>query len=554
MGKMLKPIIIVITISIMVSGVVLAEDVCTSPVKTTSGLVSGAEDGGTATCVWRGIPYAAAPVGELRWKAPQKAPPWSDVRDAARWGAQCMQKNTMPSLGTPGDMSEDCLFLNVWRPRKAGKFPVMVWIHGGGYHLGTGSVPLFFGDRLAKAGDVVVVTINYRLNIFGFMAHPSLREEDPNKSTGGYGTMDQAFALQWVHDNIENFGGDPENVTIFGESAGGWSVCTLVATPLAEGLFHRAIIESGGCEASRDLEESYKLTKKEFVKLGCDFNNISCARNMPAKKLLEEGTETIIAGFDFLPAHDGYVLKDTPLGMIKSGNYNKVPVMAGTNLDEFAGVLKLVPKIYLTRPGKYKKRLIELGATEQEAQRLVELYPLKEFGNRPVVAYGRMFGADAVLLAPTVRALRALAAQGGAAYFYRLEYAGMKYQKYMGVFHGAELPFVFNSLDRGNMKSLFNEKNISEARELSRVIQGYWINFAGKGDPNGEGLPGWTAFTQQNQRVQVLNTSVKNAQFEFSERCAFWDGFSKKYLVLLDDLLWELNKKYHTVFENMSRN
>ena len=519
-----------------------AQDNCGEPVKTGSGLVRGEPEKDNQTCVWRGIPYAAAPVGELRWKAPQPALKWDGVKETLAFGNRCMQKGMLFNSKGPKAMSEDCLFLNIWRPspaKRGGKYPVMVWIHGGGYITGGSDEGMvYLGDRLSAAGQVVVVSINYRLNVFGFMASPALRDEDPNHSTGGYGTMDQAFALKWVHDNISNFGGDPGNVTIFGESAGGWSTCTLLASPLAKGLIEQVIIESGGCEASRPPEAAYEVAKKSFLAVGCRFNDLQCMRKIPAQTLLAKGSGAILGGFDYVPVHDGYVLKAMPLEMIKSGDYNRVPVMIGTNLDEFAAAAKLVPKYYYTPPQGYKRTLVKTFAMpDQDAEKLVELYPLKEFNNRPVLAYGRMFATDEALTCPSYRVIMALAQQGGKAYLYRFDYSGMKFEKSMGVFHGAEVPFVFNNLDRGSSAKIFKNKNLEEERGLSKVMQGYWVNFAKTGDPNGSGLPAWAGFKPESQTVQVLDREVRNKPFACREQCEFWKEYPTPYLELTDKVI-----------------
>ena len=205
---------------------------CDNPVATKSGQVRGAADGEGAACAWKGIPFAAPPVGELRWRAPQPAPAWDGIREAREFGPACPQAYFWKWVHSmPVGMSEDCLSLNVWRPRKEGKFPVMVWFHGGMYVFGGSATPLYYGDRLAAEGKVIVVTVNYRLGALGFLYHDGLAREDPHGSSGNYGTLDQIAALKWVRENISSFGGDPEKVTIFGESAGGWSVCTLLAFP-----------------------------------------------------------------------------------------------------------------------------------------------------------------------------------------------------------------------------------------------------------------------------------------------------------------------------------
>ena len=519
-------------IILLASFVARAEFPCSDPVPTRSGLVQGAEDSNNTTaCVWKGIPFAAPPVGELRWAPPQPVGPWSGVRPADQFGDRCMQKGIMALEGLMSDvgMSEDCLYLNVWRPKKEGTFPVMVWIHGGGYYGGSGSTAFYWGDRLAAAGDLVVVTTNYRLNLFGFFAHPALQEEDPHRSTGSQGTLDQVAALQWVHDNIQNFGGDPNNVTIFGESAGGWSICTLVATPLTQGLFKRAILESGGCEQSQDLEKGFENAKRVAARLGCGADDLACLRGLSAEKVLKKGFEGRMSHLEFMPHHDGYALTGTPLALIRSGNYNHVAFMAGSNRDEFGKAMKLRRDIKKIKPGDYEKELVErFQFSPEEAKTLVALYPLDQFGNRPVEAYGRMFGVDMALACPTYEGLLAAAPQQSGTYYYRFDYTGMKYSQYTGAAHAFEIPFIFDSLDRPPTSLLYNHHNLEEAKALSRIIQAYWIAFAKTGNPNGPGLPEWPEFKPEQQMVQILNTDTRAEPADISPRCSFWEEHGKE--------------------------
>ena len=259
------------------------------------------------------------------------------------------------------NMSEDCLYLNVWRPRKSGVFPVMVWIHGGGNIMGSGGRSgatglSFDGSRLAEFGDVIVVTINYRLHAFGFLADPALRAEDPNHSAGNYGSLDQVAAIRWVHDNIAKFGGDPEQVTIFGESAGGWSICTMLATPLNQGMFQRAILESGGCTKSEDLEKGYEREKAIAKRVGCTPGDLACLRRAPAEKFLGSLADLYREGMDYGPHHDGYLLTGTPLAMIRAGQSNAVPFLAGSNRNEVDAVLFFRPSLWRARPFQYERR------------------------------------------------------------------------------------------------------------------------------------------------------------------------------------------------------
>ncbi len=513
--------------SVSFAGAAEAAVDCAAPVDTVYGKVRGERMQGSEACVWRGIPFAAPPVGELRWASPEPHPGWAGVRDAAEWGAQCMQKGIMAAEGDMSDleMSEDCLYLNVWRPEKDGRFPVMLWIHGGGYHGGSGMTPWYWGDRLAEQYNVVVVTTNYRLSIFGFFAHPALRDEDPNGATGGQGSLDQVAAIKWVHENIENFGGDPENVTIFGESAGGWSICTMVATPLNKGMFHRAIIESGGCIQSRSLEKGFDQAREAAQVLGCEFNDLQCLRATPAEQVLEEAAGSMTSGMDAMPHHDGHLLEDKPLEMIRAGNYNKVPFMAGFNRDEFAKALKLMPGYYYTLPGSYEKKLVKkMDMSKEDAATLAGLYPLTEFNNRPVEAYGRMLGADAALACPTYLGLLAAAEQQENAFLYRFDYDDYRFGKYMGAAHAMEIPFIFGNLDRMPATWFFNKRNIEPARELSDMIQAYVINFARTGDPNGPGLAEWPPLDPDDQTLMVFDKEVRTEPLGVQEeRCSFWD-------------------------------
>ncbi len=519
------------------SGRAMPEELCANPVQTESGLVKGLSEKDTNTCAWHGIPYAAAPVGELRWKAPQPAKQWDGVRDGSRWGARCMQKGEMELVNADpsGRMSEDCLFLNVWRPAQPGKFPVMVWIHGGGYAGGTGNSKMYFGDRMADAGDVVVVTINYRLNAFGFLALSALRTEDPNRSTGNYGSLDQVAALKWVQRNIGNFGGDPGNVTIFGESAGGWSICTMLATPLAKGTFQKAILESGGCEEAEPMDAGYKKGQGIAEQVGCKNDDLACLRKAPAKKILAATTGGLTAGFNLINHLDGYLLTDTPLGMIRSGNYNWVPLIAGSNHDEVKVLLLLEKDLKKAQPEEYSEKMKYFDVTDAEIKKLTELYPLNAYDNKPGNGYAQI-ATDAALGCPTYLGLAATAKYQKEIYYYRFDFDQMRLGKTIGAAHAMELPFVFNSLDRAPMNLLYGPKQKKIAKPLVPVIQGYWINFAKTGDPNGPGLPAWPKFNLNTQQAQVFDTQVRTESAKVADRCAFWSEYSTSHPSFIENM------------------
>ncbi|HUT52391.1 MAG TPA: carboxylesterase/lipase family protein [bacterium] len=534
----MKKIIAVMVFSLLAAAMpARAMESCSDPVRIASGLVRGMAHPETGVCEWLGVPYAAPPVGELRWRAPAPIPAWEGVRETIAYGDRCMQKASsgLSKVRRLDGMSEDCLYLNVYRPKKSGPFPVMVWIHGGGYVIGSGQG--YRGDRLAEFGDVVVVTINYRLGVFGYLALPSLRAEDGNKSAGSYGSLDQVAALRWVHDNIAAFGGDPGNVTVFGESAGGWAVCTMLATPLARGLFSRAIMESQGCEASESMETGYEKAQKIAASVGCGADDLACLRGLDALKLLNEGQQSILPnGISYFPHHDGYLLADTPLSLIRSGSYNRVPFLAGSTRDEVDFMIKLLPDLNNTMPAQYAKRMEKtLGFSADEVTAALELYPLSAYDGRPGKAFGKMF-TDASIACPTCLGVQAVAEQQTDVYYYRFDYDEMRLGKMIGALHSMEIPFVFGSLDGSGYGRLYNRRNIGPAQELSRVVMGYWTNFAKTGDPNGPGLPEWPRYDTSTRNLLVLDTNIHIEQAGVDARCAFWEEYGHNHPPFVETL------------------
>ena len=298
-------------------------------VKTTSGLVKGTASTDGRIRAFKGIPFAAAPVGDLRWKEPRPAPPWDGERDTTEFGAQCMQGQIFGDITFPRPASEDCLNLNIWTPAAApgDRLPVMVWIHGGGFQAGAGREPRHDGDALARKG-VVVVTINYRLGIFGFFAHPELTKESGRNASGNYGMLDQVAALRWVQENIAGFGGNPQNVTIFGESAGSFAVSALMASPLAAGLFHRAIGESGayfsaasGTLALQSLAVTEQQGSKFAAAVGAE--SLAALRAKSGEELLNAALKTQPW---FSPNIDGYFLREDVYTTFAAGKQARVPL------------------------------------------------------------------------------------------------------------------------------------------------------------------------------------------------------------------------------------
>jgi para-nitrobenzyl esterase len=263
-------------------------------------------------------------------------------------------------------------------------------------------------------------------------------------------------------------------------------------------------------------------------------------RRLPAKKLIKEAASEMTDGFVYMPLHDGYVLTDTPLAMIHAGNYNHVDIMAGTVREEFSAMLKLAPKYYFARPAAYESTLLtQFKMTKDQANRFVALYPLSNYGGRPVVAMGHGFGADAVMQCPAHRGLLALLAGGSHTWFYRFEYDGMKFGKTIGAYHSAELPFIWNSFDRPSAATFYRGKDLAQEKELSRIMVAYWTNFARVGNPNGASVPEWKPFAADAQTIQILDVGrVQNrpATSE-AERCEFWDGYTKDFVPMANELI-----------------
>lgn len=473
-----------------------------------SGPISGVQEGDI--WVYKGIPYAAPPVGELRWKEPQPVAPWKEVRACTAYGHACPQAEWPYQIQSDifriTDQDEDCLYLNVWTPARSTeeRLPVMVWIHGGGFTVGSGSQVLYEGKHLAHKG-VVVVTINYRLGPFGFMAHPKLSEESPHGVSGNYGLLDQIQALKWVRNNIAAFGGDPGNVTVFGESAGGASVCALLASPLAEGLFHRAIAESGAflsmsTASSRrgdTLAEAEELGEKVSHELGCDREEDELAA------LRSKSPEELLAAFDKVspympgspsigPVADGYVLPERPQDAFAAGKQHRVPLLIGTNADEamlFLASQDLSAQQYegLVRYayGKYADEVSALFSAQ---------------GGGPKEALSRLFTAMG-FAAPSRFAAEKMAEAGMPVYVYLFTMRSRQPRtEHMGAYHGYELPFVFGTL----VQYLGPEE-----QALSEAMMDYWTRFAASGDPNGGTEPAWPRFSAGSDVYQELGPAIE---------------------------------------------
>jgi para-nitrobenzyl esterase len=470
----------------------------------TGGRVAGGAANGIA--IFKGIPFAAPPVRALRWKAPQAVTPWSGVKQATTFAPSCIQDPNFALLfGAPSNFSEDCLYLNVWTPAKnpAERLPVMVWIYGGGFVGGMTSIPVYDGARFASKG-VVLVSLAYRVGVFGFLAHPDLSRESGTGS-GTYGLQDVIAGLKWVQANIETFGGDPRRVTIFGESAGGIAVSMLAASPAAKGLFQGAISESGGNfgpprmmtegGATAPLLAVAEQTGRGFLaKLGA--NDITSARDIPAEKLqtaLGPGLQTT-----FWPAFDGNILPGTQYELYLAQRFNDTPILIGTNSDE--GALFAQPGV---TPALFETQVrAGYGA---RADDVLNAYP--HATNEDAAKAGRDLLRDSLFAWPTWTWATLQAQKGtGKAFVYYFDRRTP--QSPNGANHASEIPFVFGNLSgTGGVLVGLGGAARPEDVALSDLMNAYWVNFAKTGDPNGPGLPTWPALTPAAQNAMIFDTS-----------------------------------------------
>jgi para-nitrobenzyl esterase len=498
-------------------------------VKIDTGTVAGKSDGKIDTFL--GIPYAAPPVGDLRWKPPTPAAKWSGDHDATKFGSRCMQTDVFHDMifRDPG-ISEDCLYLNVWTPAKRGgaMLPVMVWIYGGGFVAGAASEPRQDGTSLAKQ-DVVVVSMNYRLGVFGFFAHPDLATESENHAAGNYGLLDQVAALEWVKRNVAAFGGDPGNVTIFGESAGSFSVCSLMASPLTKGLIHKAIGESGGAFSGTGLKLEPAATigprHAQFASESLGAKTIGEARALPAQKVLDAAADATKGGaFRFGFDIDGYFLPESVADIFAAGQQNDIPMIAGWNHDEGSSG----PPDPANKPSAATmKALAEKEFAAGQSEEFLKLYPAAS--DTQAARSTTDFAGDRFIAYATWKWLEAQKATGKSpVYHYRFDMALPFDSKRPGgamvAFHSSEIEYVFGQLDSKPWVSWRPQD-----RSLSAAMQKYWTNFARTGDPNGPGLPKWPTYDSATGYETIyFNVATKAEKDPIRDRYLFLDKAWKK--------------------------
>jgi len=462
-----------------------------SPVRVSDGMLQGTlEDG---LMVYKGIPFAAPPVGNLRWRGPRPVAKWDGVLQATKYAPAPFQGGNPPS-----GKSEDCLYLNIWSPAKSDqeKIPVLVWIYGGGFSFGSTAEPVHSGEKLAKKG-VILVSIAYRVGPIGFLSHPELNAENPNGVSGNYGLLDMIAGLQWIQKNIAAFGGDPNKVTIFGESAGAISVSMLCASPLAKGLFHGAISQSGGSFGPTRAKTYPGENMKTLMQAngeGEDFVRKAGATSVV--ELRNMSPDKLPSGWGMgsaWPIVDGYVIPDDQHKLYEEGKYNDVPILVGYNSDEGASF----------SPGRTPEECISAVKLRygKFADELLKAYPV---GEKTVLKTARDLARDAAFGWQTWSWANLQAKTGKSKVFYYYFDQHPDFPKDSPRFgygspHGQDVAYVFQHIDPSNPQTLKTDLEISDAMST------YWTNFAKYGDPNGKGLPAWPNFSSEQAQVMYFS-------------------------------------------------
>jgi len=502
---MTKKIILAAMFSTLIAGLGLAQQ--PAPIKIAGGLLQGTNEDGLT--VYRGIPFAAPPVGDLRWRAPQPAAKWDGVLQATKFGPSPIQ-----GTRTGPGMSEDCLYLNVWTPAKSSKdrIPVLVWIYGGGFNSGSTSDRSYSGEKLAKKG-VVFVSINYRVGQLGFLAHPELSAESPNHVSGNYGLLDQIAGLQWVKKNIAAFGGDPKKVTIFGESAGGISVSMLCASPLARGLFTGAMSESGGSfgpprPTTLPGENLKRLAGAE--RDGEAYANSAGASSIAELRKIAPDKLPAIRGpgaASSWPIIDGWVIPDDQYKLYSAGKYNDTPILVGYNSDEGAS---------FSPPRTQENYTTNVEARYGPfADKLLKAYPV---GSNTVAKTARDLTRDTMFGWQTWTWARLQSKTGKSKVFYYY-FDQVSPRAGYGSPHGSDVAYVFQHLNPRSPQVKPADLEISDA------ISTYWVNFAKHGNPNGKDVPKWPAFSARNPQVMYFNQTPHTGPVPSADALQVLDGY-----------------------------
>lgn len=481
-------------------------------VETTNGKILGSSSTDKKVRIFKGIPFAASPVGNLRWKAPQVVENWKEIKQCTAFSASPMQNKPQPFycwseefIAQAEPINEDCLYLNVWTnaKNKSEKLPVFVWIYGGGLNSGSANCAIYDGEEMARKG-VIFVSINYRVGVFGFMAHPELSKESGHEASGNYGFLDQIAALNWVQKNIVEFGGDPNNVTIAGQSAGAFSVTALIASPLAKGLFHKAIPQSGGL-LSNILSQNLEKSEKQGIALmeKANVNSITELRKKSAEELQILSNNPELGRFG--TTLDGYVLPVNLLDYFKKGLHNQTPILTGwvTGDGSFMGDITTTVEEYKkevqTKYGDKANAFLNIfpATTPDEVKIVKQKLTLLNFAGMP-----------SHLLASF---------NTKASYVYQFGHVAPDKPNFpnYGAFHTSEVPYVLHNLHT------WNRDWQSLDKEIETTFSSYWVNFVKTGNPNGDNLPKWNMYDKQSGTIMVVDDKIESKSKLFKNEFDF---------------------------------
>jgi para-nitrobenzyl esterase len=477
-------------------------------VSTDAGMIQGLPPNSSGVRMFKGVPYAAPPVGDRRWRAPMRVEPWEGTKPATAFSADCVQAPPADGHKT----SEDCLYLNIWTGAQtiAERRPVLVWIHGGGFSAGSGRDKRIDGENLANRG-IVVVTLNYRVGALGFLAHPELTQESSNRTSGNYGLLDQLAALAWVQRNIMRFGGDPQNVTLGGNSAGALCVNLLVGSPLAKNHFRRVIAESGADVGSFSV--SYPLPLKANEQAGVDFMKAAGADSLAALRRLPIADLMKIRGPNRMSI-DGHVIPLDPYDLFYTGKQNDVPILNGWNRDDVAGSAPEGAAAFKEdvrrRYGSHADAILKAFPAETDEQAKKSAAAL----NRDVLFAWQGY--------TWVRLQERTGKAASYTYYFTRVPPDTPQEMARGVFHGSESPYALDNLDK------FKRPYTDIDRKLSATMSSYWINYMRSGNPNGPGLPEWPQFSSKADQVMELGDTIGARQTPFKDEFIVLDEVSKQ--------------------------
>jgi para-nitrobenzyl esterase len=500
-------------------------------VETSYGQLRGTAEDGVE--IFRGIPYARPPVGDLRFRPPAPLEPWTGVRDAVEFAAPAYQADTSASLArqfltfTQPESSEDCLSLNVWTPAADGRRrPVMIWIHGGAYVTGSGAAPMYDGAALARNGDVVVVSLNYRLGAFGFLRLDGIGDED-HGATGNQGILDQVAAIRWVHEEIAAFGGDASNITVFGESAGAGSIATLLSMPGTTGLFQKAILQSGSANLVRTPEAAQATALRILQDLGIDPADSGKLRDVPAADLAaaQDRTAPPAGGLAYGPVTDGVDVPTDPFAAIAAGSASGVALLVGTNTDEMRFFGALDPAMLAMTEAQLLTLVTStVGGDEDRAKDAIELYRAeREAHDEPAEPADIWFAiaTDSVFRHPALR-LAEIQSVHTSVFAYQFDWPSPAGGGVLRAAHVMEVPFVFGTYAHPTVRAFSGDG--PEVEALSTVVQDAWVRFARFGSPITPDLPEWPPYDAGTRFTMVLGEPCRAVAAPAEAERAFWEA------------------------------